>query len=192
MKHYFTASFLAFFFALSALAQAVPGLDYYLPSGVSYDPAIQKPKEVLADVMARVEKAGYTIPIAQIDLPITGMTCANCVATVERTLNRLDGVVEATVNFASERASVTFVPGIATRDDLVAAVEDADLHRLEGMHVVRKGGPGLVPVGAAGAEIVLDHPLTEVLVGDGGGVVDTEGPHEVKFLPATFNAGGNS
>ncbi|MBI3960945.1 MAG: heavy-metal-associated domain-containing protein, partial [Chloroflexi bacterium] len=57
---------------------------------ISYDPAIQKPKELLAEVMARVEKAGYHIPTADVELPITGMTCANCVATVERTLNRLE------------------------------------------------------------------------------------------------------
>lgn len=45
-----------------------------------------------------------------VTLPITGMTCANCVATVERNLKKLDGVQVANVNLASERASVEFDP----------------------------------------------------------------------------------
>jgi Cu+-exporting ATPase len=46
--------------------------------------------------------------IQQIDLPITGMTCANCARTVERTLEKTEGVEEAHVNFATERAHVEF------------------------------------------------------------------------------------
>src|SRR5215510_2503840 len=44
----------------------------------------------------------------QLTLPITGMTCANCVATVERNLKKLDGVNTAVVNLSSERAMVDF------------------------------------------------------------------------------------
>lgn len=44
----------------------------------------------------------------QLTLPITGMTCANCVATVERNLKKLDGVQTAVVNLSSERATVDF------------------------------------------------------------------------------------
>ncbi|MDL1911310.1 copper-translocating P-type ATPase [Chloroflexi bacterium CFX6] len=44
----------------------------------------------------------------QLTLPITGMTCANCVATVERNLKKLDGVQNAVVNLSSERATVDF------------------------------------------------------------------------------------
>jgi Cu+-exporting ATPase len=59
-----------------------------------------------------------------LELPISGMTCASCAARVEKKLNRLDGV-EATVNYATERATVTLAPGTATPDDLVAAIEQA-------------------------------------------------------------------
>jgi Cu+-exporting ATPase len=44
----------------------------------------------------------------RVTLPVTGMTCANCVSTIERNLRRLDGVEEASVSLASERASVTY------------------------------------------------------------------------------------
>lgn len=61
----------------------------------------------------------------QIILPITGMTCANCVATIERTLNRLDGVQRASVNLSSERASVEFDQAKLSTTDLIDKVRYA-------------------------------------------------------------------
>lgn len=61
----------------------------------------------------------------QVTLPITGMTCANCVATVERNLMKLDGITNAVVNLSSERASVEFDPQKTTLDDMVSRVEKA-------------------------------------------------------------------
>jgi P-type Cu+ transporter len=60
----------------------------------------------------------------QLDLPISGMTCASCASRVERSLNELDGVV-ATVNYATERASVAYDPGTVEAERLLAAVEAA-------------------------------------------------------------------
>ena len=56
----------------------------------------------------------------EVRLDLEGMTCASCVARIERKLNRLEGV-EATVNFATEQATVHHDPAV-TVDDLVAAV----------------------------------------------------------------------
>ena len=61
----------------------------------------------------------------QLTLPITGMTCANCVATVERQLKKLEGVQSAQVNLASERATVEFDPGRLALPDILARVERA-------------------------------------------------------------------
>ncbi len=61
----------------------------------------------------------------QLTLPITGMTCANCVATIERNLKKLDGVRTADVNLSSERAAVEFDPSLLALPDLVARVERA-------------------------------------------------------------------
>jgi Cu+-exporting ATPase len=58
-------------------------------------------------------------------LPVTGMTCANCAATVERTLRKSPGVETATVNFASERVTVRFDPRVISVDGLLSAVERA-------------------------------------------------------------------
>ncbi|MFE4971590.1 heavy metal translocating P-type ATPase, partial [Kitasatospora sp. NPDC056651] len=57
----------------------------------------------------------------RVELSIGGMTCASCAARIEKKLNRLDGV-EATVNFATEKARVDFGPG-TTVEDLIATVE---------------------------------------------------------------------
>lgn len=61
----------------------------------------------------------------QITLPVTGMTCANCVVTVERNLKKVVGVDQAVVNLASERAVVDFDPTKATLDDLVGRIRRA-------------------------------------------------------------------
>ncbi|NIW11379.1 MAG: hypothetical protein GWN33_13130, partial [Gammaproteobacteria bacterium] len=59
-------------------------------------------------------------------LPITGMTCANCAMNIERTLNKkVPGVVQASVNFASERASVEYLPSLTSVDAIIAAVQKA-------------------------------------------------------------------
>ncbi len=87
---------------------------------VILDPSLLDEKALIA----RVRDVGYDVATARLELPVTGMTCANCAATIERTLNRqVPGVVSATVNLASERASIEYVPGLLTRDDVVAAIE---------------------------------------------------------------------
>ncbi|GIF16693.1 heavy metal translocating P-type ATPase [Actinoplanes teichomyceticus] len=63
------------------------------------------------------------LPVAphRIELAIGGMTCASCAARIEKKLNRMEGVT-ATVNYATEKASVAYAEGVTT-DDLIATVE---------------------------------------------------------------------
>ena len=63
-----------------------------------------------------------TLALEHLDLELTGMTCAACANRIEKKLNRLDGVT-ATVNYATEKANVTFDPTVATPDALIATVE---------------------------------------------------------------------
>jgi len=58
-------------------------------------------------------------------LPVAGMTCASCVGRVERALRKVPGVVVASVNLATQAASVEYLPGVASMDTLRAAVEGA-------------------------------------------------------------------
>jgi len=89
---------------------------------VTYNPAVTAPQAVIE----RIERAGYRVPTASLELPITGMTCANCANTVERMLNKkVPGILNANVNFATEKASVAYIPGAAGRAEMVAAIERA-------------------------------------------------------------------
>src|SRR5215203_5395114 len=63
--------------------------------------------------------------LARIDIPVTGMTCASCVRRVERAISKIEGVAEANVNFASEKASVAYEPGVTGPDELIEAIRDA-------------------------------------------------------------------
>ncbi len=68
---------------------------------------------------------GQHSPHRKVILDIAGMTCAACANRVERALNKVDGVVQANVNLANERATVQYVPGKVGVDGLIAAVEKA-------------------------------------------------------------------
>jgi P-type Cu+ transporter len=57
-----------------------------------------------------------------VNLPVEGMTCASCVARVEKALKRVEGVSVAAVNLATEKATVAFDPAIVTLEQLQAAV----------------------------------------------------------------------
>jgi len=61
----------------------------------------------------------------QVAIPITGMTCANCVATVERSLRKIDGVQEVVVNLSSERATVAYDPSRTGISDITARINRA-------------------------------------------------------------------
>ena len=73
----------------------------------------------MSDTSERIEPG----PFAEVDLLISGMTCASCAARIEKRLNRLDGVT-ATVNYATEQAKVQ-APEAVSIDELIAQVEAA-------------------------------------------------------------------
>jgi len=90
-------------------------------ASVDYDPA----QTDLVSLVGRIQKSGYDVATAEVELPITGMTCAACERNVDRALRKPDGVLDVAVNLATERARITYLPGTATRRDLIAAVERA-------------------------------------------------------------------
>ena len=99
----------------------------------------------------------------EMDVPVTGMTCANCVATVERTLQRVDGVQEASVNFATERARVAFDGDDHARDDLLERLERAVEEAGYGLIRPREDDEGDAEADARAAEIA--HQRRAFLVG---------------------------
>ena len=89
---------------------------------VSFDPEQVRIEEI-AD---KIHDAGYDVAKTKVEIPVTGMSCANCAMTIERTLTKkVPGVIHASVNFAAERASVEYIPTVASIDDMIAAIQDA-------------------------------------------------------------------
>jgi Cu+-exporting ATPase len=88
--------------------------------------------EIGTDVLIEaVRNSGYDVPSETLSLPIGGMTCASCVSHVENGLAEVPGVTSVAVNLATERATVTFVPSVATLTDFKKAVDDTGYKVLE-------------------------------------------------------------
>ncbi|MCM2575932.1 heavy metal translocating P-type ATPase [Streptomyces meridianus] len=94
----------------------------------------------------------------RVELAIGGMTCASCAARIEKKLNRLDGV-DATVNFATERARVSFTAPVAVAD-LIATVEKAGYTAAEPEPEPQpEPGPGTAP--RPGGPVAESRPPAE-------------------------------
>lgn len=85
---------------------------------ISYDPD----RVHINDFIRTVKELGYGAGAASVVLPIQGMSCASCVEKISKALNALEGVVSATVNFASEKAVIYYLPSMVTVDVFVKTV----------------------------------------------------------------------
>jgi Cu+-exporting ATPase len=108
---------------------AVPGVDAASVNLATEVAALKvAPSVTLQALEKAVEQAGYEVSRREIDLGIKGMTCASCVARVEKALAKVPGVLSASVNLATERAHVEVVAGIdveALREAVAAAGYEA-------------------------------------------------------------------
>ena len=123
---------------------------------LKYDPAVAQPEAVIE----RIHQAGYEVPTAIMDLPLLGMTCANCAGNIQRALNKVDGVLEANVNYANEKATVNYVVGVTNRPELVAAVRKAGYDVVEAT-----AGEEFEDAEAAAREAEILHQQKRFLVG---------------------------
>jgi len=85
----------------------------------------------VSHLIEKVKDLGYGARVEKVILPIQGMTCASCVNKVEKALRSLNGVVQASVNFATERASVEYIPEVVTIRDFKRVVQEAGYQVLE-------------------------------------------------------------
>jgi Cu+-exporting ATPase len=87
---------------------------------INYDPEQIEPRQMIE----RVKELGYKVLEEQQELLISGMSCAACSARVEKRLNSLPGVQKAAVNLTTNKASISFIPGIITVSEIEKAVKD--------------------------------------------------------------------
>jgi P-type Cu+ transporter len=86
---------------------------------VKFDPAVMSP----LDIQKKVRDLGYDVITEKKELVLTGMTCAACSTRIEKGLNRMDGVLQANVNLALEKATVEFNPSAVSPKELIQKVE---------------------------------------------------------------------
>jgi len=102
--------------------QAVPGVKNAAVNLATERAEIIGPDLDRSALVKAIEDAGYDVPSRPNDIVIEGMTCASCVARVERALKTVPGVTAANVNLATERATAT---GTADLASLIGAIADA-------------------------------------------------------------------
>ncbi|OZA28963.1 MAG: copper-translocating P-type ATPase [Hydrogenophilales bacterium 17-61-9] len=119
----------------------------------------------VAAVQSAIEKAGFSVPTESFTLDIAGMTCASCSARVEKAFDKTPGVLEASVNLATEQATLKVVRGTAL-PALIAAVERAGYGATPATGVASasptRSLPDWWPVALA---ILLSLPLTVPMFG---------------------------
>lgn len=96
-------------------------------AAVEYD----SDQAALSELLDRIERAGYGIAIGEADLIVHRMSDDNDARRLENALSRLEGVVEAKVNFASERARVNYIPTILNQAEIRKAVVRAGFEPVE-------------------------------------------------------------
>ncbi|MFQ5883635.1 MAG: heavy metal translocating P-type ATPase [Thermoplasmata archaeon] len=102
---------------------------------VEYDPSVTDEKSI----EKVIRETGYELARDEVILDISGMMCASCAQTIEKALNGLDGVSDASVNFAMERATVHFHSDLVSLKEIRKAVEDVGygaVEKVEGGAVV--------------------------------------------------------
>ena len=85
---------------------------------IEYDPQAVK----AVDFVEKIERLGYSVVPERVEIKIQGMNCAACVSRVEKKLQKINGVQEAVVNLATEKAVVKYLPAIVKPEDLAAAI----------------------------------------------------------------------
>lgn len=87
---------------------------------VRYDPT----RVNLKDIARTVQEVGYQVGVEELDLQVTGMTCASCVAAIEGAVGNLEGVEKVVVNLNAGTAKVWYFPGVVTPSQIKRTIRD--------------------------------------------------------------------
>jgi Cu+-exporting ATPase len=94
---------------------------------VLYQPQLVKSE----DLVSSVRKSGYEVGTAIIEIPIQGMQCASCVQKIEKSLLRIKGILKASVNLATEKAKVEYIPSETDLLEIKKIIEQTGYKVLE-------------------------------------------------------------
>ncbi len=88
-------------------------------ASISFDPN----QVSINDIESKIEKLGFEVKKAKLVLDVKGMTCAACSARIEKVVNKLEGVHQATVNLPLERGTVEYSEGVITEEEIIQRIE---------------------------------------------------------------------
>ncbi len=94
---------------------------------VLFDPHLANPE----DLVRTIRESGYDVAAASTDIAVEGMSCASCVARIEKALLASPGVLKAAVNLATARAHIEYLPNETNRRDLAKVIESAGYKVIE-------------------------------------------------------------
>jgi len=94
---------------------------------VLYQPQLVKSE----DLVSLVRKSGYNVGTASVEIPIQGLQCASCVQKIEKALLRMTGVLKASVNLATEKAKVEYIPSETSLAEIKRVIEQTGYKVLE-------------------------------------------------------------
>src|SRR5699024_12557606 len=86
---------------------------------IDYDPSTTS----YNDITEKIEKIGYGVQTEKSELDVMGMTCAACSSRIETVLNKQEGVELATVNLATESATVEYNPGLWDENAIIDRIK---------------------------------------------------------------------
>ncbi len=86
----------------------------------------------VAGIVAAINNSGYQVPVQKLSLPVGGMHCASCVLNVERALTKSSGVISASVNLATERADIAYLPDATDGEKIKTIITEAGYQVPEG------------------------------------------------------------
>ncbi len=84
-----------------------------------FDPSKTSPSEFVKTI----EGLNYSVPSQKVVLPVEGISCASCVEKIESALKKKDGVISVSLNFATERATVEFLPAVISLDEIIDTIK---------------------------------------------------------------------
>ena len=150
-------------------------------AGIEYDPA----RVTLADMMKAVTDIGYEILLDKAQLHITGMTCTSCVTNIETAVGDLPGVVKIVVSLSTESASLEYVSGVTSLNEIKQTIESIGYGASE-----KVAGQEALDREQEARQFDVRRQLTNLIISGSLGMLVMIGmlqPYWFKFLPDWLN-----
>jgi copper ion binding protein len=166
-----------------------PGVDSATVNLAAQTAVVRFDQAEVPALLEAVRGAGYEPVVETATLAVRGMTCASCVARVERAITRLPGVISASVNLGTESATVEFLPDSVSRERIAQAIREAGYEADAGTAAPDQGQQRQEQeLGALRRDLRFAAALTLplVLISMGPMVLPAVGAGMHRLLPAAF------